>query len=409
MSSADITMGNNKIKTTNFNFFDSNGSGMFISASGTNAFAQLVIIPSGTSTLSRLAIYRTSDITNYERLNIGSDVNATEHAILSEKSGTGTLRPINLYMATTKLMSFDTANTITNYVETIMTGSSSDRTLMIAPNSSANTGGIKIYPNNASSGSLAVLEIIGSRSDGNTSGSFGSTIGLAHLRTDQQITGSGTILGRIVFGGNNTDGTFANILHGASIQGEASGTFSSSSNMPIDLVFYTGIVGINPYTSLSQVGTEYMRLTSAGLLSLVGTVSKYNNINTTGLGVSAIYGSFKGSSSAATQTNVINYTPPASSGVYRVRGSIATTAGTNTGTITMTITFKDAAGISKTILPPFKQSGSATSLTSCTGSSLNFDTSWDFYIDNSATAITVTFTVTGTVAYFASATLEQLA
>jgi hypothetical protein len=137
--------------------------------------------------------------------------------------------------------------------------------------------------------------------------------------------------------------------------------------------------------------------------------TKLANINAAGAGVPCIYASAAVGPVTSTQTNLINYTPPAAAGRYRLSYTIANTAGTNTGSTTATITYKDAAGIAKSYTPPLAQEGSATWLTAATAASKNFHSTVFFGIDNSATAITATFTISGTVATWISATLEQLA
>jgi len=124
MSSADITLAGNKIKTTTYTFAESSAlvTNLLIKPTSGNTRGILAISPNGSSTASDFWLFRTSDVTtNYELFHISTDSLVTgEFAITSEKGGSGTIRPINIYMATTKLLSFDTANTITSNVNTIM-------------------------------------------------------------------------------------------------------------------------------------------------------------------------------------------------------------------------------------------------------------------------------------------------
>jgi len=145
------------------------------------------------------------------------------------------------------------------------------------------------------------------------------------------------------------------------------------------------------------------------LTSASPSISKYNNITTAGSGVAFIVASAATGSVSSTQTNLINYTPPSTAGRYRLSYTIANTAGTNTGSTTPTITYVDAAGVSKSYTPPLQQEGSATWLTAATAASKNFSSVIYFSINNAGTAITATFTISGTVATFISATLEQVA
>tara|TARA_B100001989_G_scaffold100011_1_gene69996 strand:+ start:1225 stop:3567 length:2343 start_codon:yes stop_codon:yes gene_type:complete len=128
-------------------------------------------------------------------------------------------------------------------------------------------GGIRLVDGSQSSGSPN-LEIIAKRVDSNVNTSFSANIYLGKNRTDQKLT-DGMRLGSINFGGNHTDGTEDNISYAAAIRGQASGDFDSKSDMPTDLVFTTGVTGTDrtgEAASSSNVGTERLRITSAGEL-----------------------------------------------------------------------------------------------------------------------------------------------
>ena len=131
-------------------------------------------------------------------------------------------------------------------------------------------GGIRVEDSNTSLASPAI-EVIGKRSDGNNSPAFAGKLLLSRNRTDAAIS-TNTNLGALAFGGNHTDGTFANILYSASIVGRADGAFNSSTDMPTALVFLTGSTGRAPDTAGVDIGTERMRLDSTGRLGL-GTSS----------------------------------------------------------------------------------------------------------------------------------------
>ncbi len=162
--------------------------------------------------------------------------------------------------------------------------------------------------------------------------------------------------------------------------------------------------------TLAQTITGAKTFSAAALFTAASpSISKYNNISTAGAGVVAVFASANTGSVSSTQTNLINYTPPSTAGRYRLSWQIANTAGTNTGSTTPTITYVDAAGIAKSYTPPSQQEGSATLVTAATAASKNFSGTVYFNINNAGTAITATFTVSGTVAAFISATLEQLA
>jgi hypothetical protein len=106
---------------------------------------------------------------------------------------------------------------------------------------STTSGGIWVEDSSNSNASPAV-RISGNRSDGNVSASFSGKLVLEALRTDSLIAANKHI-GTIIFGGNHTDGTSANISYSASISAVAGGNFNSINDMPTDLTFRVGSVG----------------------------------------------------------------------------------------------------------------------------------------------------------------------
>jgi len=134
-------------------------------------------------------------------------------------------------------------------------------------------GGIRVEDSSLSA-SAPAIEVIGKRIDANGSPSFAGKLLLSRNRTDAAIS-TGINLGALAFGGNHTDGTFANILYSASITGRSEGAFNGSTDMPTALVFLTGSTGRAPDTANVDIGTERMRLDSTGRLGL-GTSSPSN-------------------------------------------------------------------------------------------------------------------------------------
>jgi len=194
----------------------------------------------------------------------------------------------------------------------------------------------------------------------------------------------------------NPAGTFTYTFLGSAI----------AANRIITLPLITGTDTI-AVLGLAQSFTAVQTFTS---ISMSGKATTYNGISTAGTGVPIVVATYASGSVTSSQSNVINYTPPASAGDYRVSAQVSTTSGTNTGTTTVTITHKSSAGVAITQLPPFTQSNSATLLTAATAASKTFSMiDYRFSIDNSQTAITVSFTIAGTVAAYLAATLEQLA
>ena len=92
---------------------------------------------------------------------------------------------------------------------------------------------------------------------------------VASLRTDQKIT-SNKKLGTVLFGGNHTNTSEANVLYAASIAGVAGDDFDSETDMPTDLVFYTGSTGAPAVPNVSS-GTERLRISSGGNIGINST------------------------------------------------------------------------------------------------------------------------------------------
>ena len=120
-----------------------------------------------------------------------------------------------------------------------------------------------LIEDNSTTNNAPYLEIIGKRDDGNVHQSFSAQVFLSRNRTEQKIS-SGLKLGTILFGGNHTNASKSNIAYPASIAGVSAGDFNSVSDMPTDLVFYTGSTGRTPSTSNVSSGEEAMRILSSG-------------------------------------------------------------------------------------------------------------------------------------------------
>ena len=147
----------------------------------------------------------------------------------------------------------------------------------------SSAGGIYITGQNASAGNSAAYEAVGQRSDANGVSAFAGNVLLGHLRTDAAISTAGAFLGKIGFGGNPTGTALSNILYSAQIGSVSESGWSSSSAMPTALVFSTGSTGIDVNTSLTEFGSERMRITSAGYVG-INTASPVNLLTVNGVG-----------------------------------------------------------------------------------------------------------------------------
>jgi len=140
------------------------------------------------------------------------------------------------------------------------------------------TGGIFVEDSSDSSVS-PVIKVQGNRQDTNESQSFTGGLALSSLQTNA-LANDGKHIGTIYFGANHTDGTAANIAYSASIAAKLSGAANSATDMPTDLVFYTGSTGRALGTSNQTYGDEAVRITAGGSFG-IGTASPNREIDLT--------------------------------------------------------------------------------------------------------------------------------
>ena len=143
------------------------------------------------------------------------------------------------------------------------------------------TGGIFVE-DNSTSGTAPLIKVQGTRSDGNESQSFTGALALSSLQSNA-LANDGKHIGTVYFGANHTDGTAANIAYSASISARLSGDANSASDMPTDLVFYTGSTGRALGTANVTYGTEGMRIDASGDVSIPsGDLDVTGNATATG-------------------------------------------------------------------------------------------------------------------------------
>lgn len=159
----------------------------------------------------------------------------------------------------------------------------------------------------------------------------------------------------------------------------------------------------------SGAGALNVGSTSQFSVTTGGLVGTYNNIATAGLGVPAIYSESISATKTANFT-AATYTPPATAGRYRVGAVLTTTSATNTGTLQVTVDYKDSQGTTHTadVIPLANAAGAiAASVTSA--ASVEFHAiPTEITINNAATAIVLKVVITGTVSYTVAPVVEQL-
>jgi len=130
--------------------------------------------------------------------------------------------------------------------------------------------GIKVYDVSASAGGTwPCIESIGSRGDGN--GYFGGRFGAGFRRNDGTSIATGVSLGVYAFGGQWGTGTTynqTNFLYTASVVGISEGSFTSATAMPTALSFRTGSTGSSLQSINVDYGTERMRISSPGIVTM---------------------------------------------------------------------------------------------------------------------------------------------
>ena len=139
---------------------------------------------------------------------------------------------------------------------------------------SPNGGGL-LLDDATTTSAAPYLNIVGRRSDDNTSFPFGGVIYLTGQRTDAKVAVN-KVLGAIAFGGNHSSSSEDNQRYAASVIGIADDSFDGSTDMPTALAFLTSDTGITRSTLNTSAGTERMRITSDGQV-LINTTSSINS------------------------------------------------------------------------------------------------------------------------------------
>lgn len=128
-------------------------------------------------------------------------------------------------------------------------------------------------------------------------------------------------------------------------------------------------------------------------------------------GAPIIRASYSTTGNTGAVTNAINYTPPATAGLYRLEAFIDVTAWTTPASFDPVITYKCATGTAHTDIMGLRLGSSGANAAHVTSVDRFHAYPYLIQIDNSATAITLSTvgTFTGSPVYNLAATLERLA
>lgn len=251
----------------------------------------------------------------------------------------------------------------------------------------------------------------------------------------QQPGAVGTRNNYSMFTGNLllNDNSFIDVQNGTSA-GEHVLQLRSSSQFPSQGLWYYGVPGGGTPIRLLNNNGHFNWLTGSNLssndsfeftpstaangttfttpvlrLSRTG-VDLYNGINTAGNGLVVVYGATSQKSETAADASVLSFTPPAAAGTYRINFVLSLSAA-NAATLGWTATWTDSNGAAQapTNLSLSQSGTAAPALTFTTSLAGNYYGTAIVDVNNSATAIVVKLTFSGTsFSGKASATIERL-
>lgn len=166
-------------------------------------------------------------------------------------------------------------------------------------------------------------------------------------------------------------------------------------------------------TDLFAPRSGFTDFPNGGLLRVQsGGISYYDNMATAGIGAVIPYADTKQKSETGADTALLSYTPPASAGSYVVYFSADVSAAATATGFGWTITYTDSNGHAQapTNVQMSTLGVAGHNLTVTAAANGHYSGHVEIDIDNSATAIVVKTTFTGTsIAYKASAWIEQVA
>lgn len=141
-----------------------------------------------------------------------------------------------------------------------------------------------------------------------------------------------------------------------------------------------------------------------------GVISRYNNVGTVGFGMAPIYADNAISATKTATFTITTFTPSSFVGRYLVYAVLTTTSAAQGGTLQCTIDHTNSQGTASVDIMPIKDSTGTIGATIPTvASSKEYPClPTEITVNNAGAAIVVKAVATGTVAYTASATIQQL-
>lgn len=176
MSNADIILGGNLLNTSDITISEEIASILTIHRITDDRAGNLYLRPTGTSTQSEFRLFSTSDIvTNTEYLRL---LSGATHIISSVKAAGGTLRPLEIQMASDSIITFSIINTIDFHSRTTSNIGHAGNDF--------DAGGNSLI---ATTMSGAITSAIGGNSFGSTTFSGNVNIGGNQLQTNDLLMG----------------------------------------------------------------------------------------------------------------------------------------------------------------------------------------------------------------------------
>lgn len=186
--------------------------------------------------------------------------------------------------------------------------------------------------------------------------------------------------------------------------------YNFSGSVVYDTVIGGGATTANALNIGGAGGSGTKAIFGTGLPVTIGNkIANYNNINTAGLGVPAIYSAPAISATQTANFTVATYTPPAAAGQYEAQCVVTTTSATNTGTVQVTLDYTDSQGTVHTgDVIPLQDAAGAWATTKSGASKEFYSAVKMFSINNAAANIVPKVVITGSVSYTVGCSIIQV-